>query len=84
MAAAGFFGGHYWFGIHWAIMVLGTITVFLMARQRISLKEGVFLILLLGVGNTLMKGFLFLDWTQVAFAFAVASFGVHLKRTWLS
>lgn len=84
MAAAGFFGGHYWFGIHWAVLALCAVTTFLMAEKRISFKEGMILILLLVLGNVLMKGFLFLDWTQVAFLFAVASFGVHLKRTWLS
>lgn len=83
MAAAGLFIGHQSLEIHWAILILLAGTVFLMANQKISFWEGIFLAIVLGIGNSLMKSILFLDWTQVALIFSIASFLVHMKRTWL-
>jgi membrane-bound ClpP family serine protease len=82
--AVGFFGGHYFFGIHWALMMLAAGVAFMMARESITFKEGIFLGISIGIGNTLMKNFLFLDWTQVVFGFAIVCFVVFLKKTWFA
>jgi hypothetical protein len=82
--AIGFFGGHYFLGIHWALMILIVGVLFMTARKYISFKEGVFLWISIGIGDTLMKNFLFLDWTQVVLGFAIVCFMVFLKKTWFA